>query len=119
MIEFKTKLKYAAIISLLHLILTISTIVCSFSIGMEYFDSDKKPNPVEMLIERSSGAIANICIFPGEFVYFNLPISMRSNSIEWAVMLGNSLLWGFSILLVWELLKKIIPSFKKSFERTR
>ena len=78
MIINKITFKHGAIISLLHLVFTMSMLVCSFAIGMAYFDTVEQQNSFINIILKTSSFMGSILISPGHFIYSSLPLGVRS-----------------------------------------
>jgi hypothetical protein len=69
-----------------HLVLAVASILISFSLVMERFDSGGDASQFEVL----ATALSNILLSPMSF----LSIKGLSSLLQWAIVLGNSILWG-------------------------
>jgi hypothetical protein len=78
-------LKIAAIISLLHLLAAAGSFVLGFSIGIKRWDSGPPG-----VLESTASAIAGVLLQPG----VRLLVVGMPGELEWAIILGNSVLWG-------------------------
>lgn len=78
-------LKIAVIIFLLHLLAAAGSFVLGFSIGIKRWDSGPPGT-----LESTATAIAEVLLQPGIRL---LAVGMPGE-LEWAIILGNSILWG-------------------------
>jgi len=78
-----------------HFVLALASLMIAFRGGMEAFDNrDYQLTAIERVAELTAGVLLQ----PGMSVaglWRGLP-----NAAEWALFLGNSLLWGFAIALL-------------------
>ncbi|MDP9811316.1 hypothetical protein J2W42_004179 [Rhizobium tibeticum] len=87
-------LTIAAVLAVVHLLLALSSLLASFSLGMGRFDSGGDMSQLESLVTALSDTILS-------------PISHvqtkgLSSPLQWAVVFGNSILWGAVLALpVW------------------
>jgi hypothetical protein len=79
-------LTIAAVLSAVHLVLAIGSLLVSFTVGMGRFDSAGEQSRLESL----ASAISNTLFW----VIPYLPTKELSPALQWAVVLGNSILWG-------------------------
>jgi hypothetical protein len=78
-------LKLAVTIALLHLVIAAGSFALGFSIGIKRWDS----GPPGML-ESTATAIAEVLLQPGiGLLRLGMP-----GEVEWAIIVGNSILWG-------------------------
>lgn len=80
-------LKIAAILSVLHLVAAAGSFVLAFSIGIKRWDSGSPG-----ILESTANAIAEVLLQPGiRLLRVGMP-----GELEWAIIVGNSILWGIS-----------------------
>jgi hypothetical protein len=87
------------ILSVLHLGFTLFGIMVSFGASMRRFDD---PNYPVSPVSDTLGDIVGILMLPGRLVWTSWMSKNMPNSIEWALFLANSALWGFGIAFVIE-----------------
>ncbi|WGD49555.1 hypothetical protein QA641_28470 [Bradyrhizobium sp. CB1650] len=93
-------LTIAAVLATVHLLLALSSLLVSFSSGMGRFDSGGDMSQLESLATALSDALLS-------------PISHvqtmgLSPPLQWAVVLGNSILWGAVLAVpVWALARLV------------
>ena len=76
----------AAVLAVVHLLLALISFFVSFSLGMGRFDSGGDMSQLESL----AGALSDTLLSPISLVQ-NKGLS---SPLQWAVVLGNSILWG-------------------------
>jgi hypothetical protein len=77
--------KIAVIISVLHLLAGAGTFLLGLSIGVKRWDSGPPG-----ILESTATAIGEVLLQPGiRFLAVGMP-----GELEWAIILGNSILWG-------------------------
>jgi len=84
-------------ISIVHLGLTLGLTVYTFSSFLVRFDQGVMPSRSENFI----AGCAEILMQPMKSLYDAIPINMKTDIIEWCLMLINSLIWGFAALFLW------------------
>ena len=78
-------LKIAVALSVLHLAAALGSFVVGFSIGMKRWDVGKAG-----LLESAANGLAEVLLQPGlRLLKFGM-----SGGLEWAIIFGNSVLWG-------------------------
>ncbi len=78
-------LKIATLLTVLHLVAALGSFAVGFSIGMKRWDVGKAG-----LLETAANAVAGLLFQPGSrFLKFGM-----SGGVEWAIIFGNSVLWG-------------------------
>jgi hypothetical protein len=93
-------LTIAAVLAAVHLLLALSSLLVSFSLGMGRFDSGGDMSQLESLARTLSDTLLS-------------PISHvqtkgLSSPLQWAVILGNSILWGAVLAVpVWALARLV------------
>jgi hypothetical protein len=80
-------LKLALTISVLHLVIAAGSFVLGFSIGIKRWDSGPPG-----ILEAAATAIGEVLLQPGIGL---LRVGMPAE-VEWAIILGNSVLWGIA-----------------------
>lgn len=88
-------------ISTVHFLLVIGLVFYLFSSGMARFDSGVLPGSMEALLDSVLSTMAEILMQPGMLIYDSMPKRFRHDSVEWTLLVANSLLWGFSVLYLW------------------
>lgn len=79
------------ILTVVHFILAIGSVMISFGSGMEAFDNpDYKPS----MIERIADPLAGILMQPGMSLWTPWMSKKMPDVVEWGLCLFNSLLWG-------------------------
>ncbi len=78
-------LRIAAILSALHLVLAVGSLAVGFSIGLRRWDVGSAG-----FVESFTNGLAAVLLQPGAHL---LTMGM-SGALDWAIILGNSLLWG-------------------------
>ena len=106
MIINKTTFKHGAIISLLHLVFTLSMLHFSFVIGLAYLDTFEQQNSFKKIILTIPSFMASILTSPGVFIPSPSPLGVWSIVVYCAIWLSNSVLWGFGLLFIWHLIKQ-------------
>ena len=89
-------LTIAAVLTTVHLFLALSSLLVSFSLGMGPFDSGGDMSQLEGLATALSDALLS----PISHIQTN----GLSSPLQWAVIVGNSLLWGAVVAVpIWAL----------------
>ncbi len=109
MISRETLLRGAGL-SLGHLGLTLILVGYVFGRSMSRFDTGTLPQGFEALIENAAGLVAQFLMNPGIFVYETAPSGLRTNLLEWSLMILNSGVWGFGLLFLWRQVQRRIIS---------
>jgi len=78
-------LKVAAVLTMLHLVAALGSFAVGFSIGLKRWDLGKAG-----VLETAANALAELLLQPGSRF---LKLGM-SAELEWAIIFGNSVLWG-------------------------
>lgn len=78
-------LQIAAVLAVLHLILALGSVAVGFSIGIRRWDVGSAG-----MLESAANGLAEVLFQPGSRL---LALGV-SGGLEWAIILGNSLLWG-------------------------
>ena len=93
-------LTIATVLAAVHLFLALSSLLVSFSLGMGRFDSGGDMSQLEGLAR----ALSDTLLSPISHVQ----TKGLSSSLQWAVILGNSILWGAVLAVpVWALARLV------------
>ena len=93
-------LTIAAVLTAVHLFLALSSLLVSFSLGMGRFDSGGDMSQLEGL----ATALSDTLLSPISHVQ----AKGLSSPLQWAVILGNSILWGAVLAVpVWALARLV------------
>ncbi|MDE5440114.1 hypothetical protein GWG65_01375 [Bradyrhizobium sp. CSA207] len=79
-------LTIAAVLATAHLLLALSSLLVGFSLGMGRFESGGDVDQLESL----ATALSDTLLSPVSHVQ----IKGSSSALQWAAVLGNSILWG-------------------------
>lgn len=90
-------LTLTAIFTLIHGIVTITSIGVAFSAGMARFDH---PEIRATYLERVFGLIATVLMQPADRVVEGFNVVPRSSLLEWMIVVFNSLVWGAMAALI-------------------
>ena len=74
-----------AVVAVVHLVLALGSFALGFSIGIKRWDVGTAG-----MLESAANAIAGVLLQPG----LQLLKSGMSGGLEWAIIFGNSVLWG-------------------------
>ena len=87
----------SVIVALVHFALTISLMLFAISTGMEAFNN---PDHHISGIERFSGSLVKVLMQPVMSLWTPWMSKNMPNMVEWVLVIANSLLWGFAIVLI-------------------
>ena len=98
-------LRFAGLFAVVHLLISVASLLTSFGLGMSRFDDSKAP--VATPLELVSSNVAGILLQPAESVYSLAPPGSLSSSVQWLVLAANSALWGLLLAAVfWRLTRR-------------
>jgi hypothetical protein len=93
-------LTIATVLGTVHLLLSLSSLLVSFSLGMGRFDSGGDMSQLESL----ATALSDTLLLPISHVQ----TKGLASPLQWAVVLGNSILWGAVLAVpVWALARLV------------
>ncbi len=95
----------AALLAAIHLVLAVGSVMIAYRGGMEAFDNpDYKPSGIVRVADK----LAGVLVQPAGSLWTPWMSKNMPAVVEWAFVLGNSLLWGlaFAIILNSNLLLK-------------
>jgi hypothetical protein len=95
--------KQSICFSVLHLLIMLSCLAISFSLGMERFDVGQLEPKI---IEKATNIVANLLMAPAKYLWTSWASKNLPNIVEWALLLTNSLLWGTVIAFIYQKLKR-------------
>jgi hypothetical protein len=90
-------LTLTAVFTLIHGIVTITSIGVAFSAGMARFDH---PEVRTTFLERICELTANVLMQPAGRVVDAVNVAPRSSLLEWIIVVFNSLVWGAMAALI-------------------
>lgn len=99
----KAFLKYVIIFSLLHLVLLLTSILVSYTLGIDRFENGIVD---ESALESVTGTLSGILGFPGTYLWTPWATKNLSNFIEWFVFAANSVVWGIVLAYLYAFIKK-------------
>jgi hypothetical protein len=108
----------AIIVAVVHLVMTIGSVLIAFGSGMEAFDN---PDYQPSMVERVADSLAGILMQPARSLWTPWISKQMPDSLEWALLLTNSLLWGLALTVPFCLLfgrKAKSASDNKALETT-
>ena len=93
-------------LSIAHLVITLLLAVASFGRTMAHFDAGTLPEGTDAQMSSAMDLVVTLLMTPGMAVYALVPSALQSSPVEWTLMLLNSALWGFGLLLLWRLVTR-------------
>lgn len=97
-------------LSLAHFVLMMILLAYLIGKGMLHFETGTLPQGIEAWIEGAAQLVLAILMNPGSFVYRIVPLGMKTDLLEWSIMILNSGLWGFGLLFLWRQVRSRIVS---------
>ena len=104
--------KYSRLIVLLATLHFVTAMACTlgaFTRGMNRFDGAETNKD---MMEVLSGIGAEILTAPGRFLWTPWASKNLPDVFEWLLLISNSLLWGFALVLIFTRLSKMLNGKK-------